>query len=65
MTRKVLSKLPEHILSTIRMWKSRYNDERFKKDITRAEIRGYVKGLVDAGTITANEYRVVFAYMTI
>jgi len=65
MTRKLLNRLPDKILSTIEMWKGRYNDERFNKDTTRAEIRGYIKGLVDADVLTQNEFKTLFCYMTI
>lgn len=65
MTQKVLDRLSEKILSTIQMWKDRYHDDRLDKDITRAEIRGYVRGLVDADILTANEFKIVFAYMTL
>ena len=65
MTKKILDRLPDKILSTIEMWKGRYNDERFNKDTTRAEIRGYIKGLVDADVLTQNEFKTLFCYMTI
>lgn len=65
MTRKLLNRLPDKILSTIEMWKGRYNDERFNKDTTRAEIRGYIKGLVDADVLTQNEFKTLFCYMTV
>lgn len=65
MTRRLLQRLPEKILTTVEMWKDKYNDERFNKDTTRAEIRGYIKGLVDADILTPNEFKTLFCYMTV
>lgn len=65
MTKKLLQRLPEKILSTVEMWKGRYNDERFDRNTTRAEIRGYIKGLVDADVLNPNEYKIMFCYMTL
>ena len=65
MTKKVLNKLPEKVLSSINIWKDRYHDERFNTETTRAEIRGYLKGLMDTDVLSQNEFRLMFAYMTV
>ena len=65
MTRKTLEKLTEKQLKTVKDLKSRYHDGRLKKENTRSEMRGYVKGLADAGIISERESQVVFCYMTI
>ncbi len=66
MTRELLNRLPVNVLDALKMWKCRYNDERFDTDIARAEIRGYLKGLRDSEIIkTDMEYRVLFSYCTV
>ena len=65
MTRELLNRMPEKILSTIELWKTRYNDTRLDRTITKAEIRGYIKGLVDSDVLSENEYRILLCYMTL
>jgi hypothetical protein len=66
MTRKILNRLPEKVTTTLDMWNDRYHDDRLNQDITRAEIRGYVKGLADAGLLKTDlEFRIIFGYATL
>lgn len=66
MTAKILSRLPENIIKVLHLFKNRYADDRFNKDVIRGEIRGCLKGLKDAGIIsTDTEYRLLFSYVTI
>lgn len=66
MTQKILDRLPEKTKETMKKWNVKYNDSRFNKDITRGEIRGYVKGLEDAGLLKNHrEFMAIFCYMTL
>lgn len=66
MVKKILSRLPENILKALHILRERYSDDRFNKEGSRGEIRGYLKGLKDAGVInTDTEYRALFSYLTI
>ena len=66
MLNEVLVRLPEKVTDSLNVLKSRYNDERFNTDVSRAEIRGYLKGLRDSGIITKDlEYRILFCYCTV
>lgn len=66
MTKEIIERLPEKVKETMKKWNVKYNDSRFNKDITRGEIRGYVKCLRDAGLLKSDtEFRAIFCYMTL
>ena len=65
MTQKTLDKLPEKIRKTIELWKDRIHDDRFDKKIAKGEARGYIKALVDTNTISEQEFKTLFCYMTV
>ncbi len=65
MTREVIAKMPEHIVTKIEMFRKDYANAALSADTTRARIAGYVEGLRDAGMITDRERQVLFCYATV
>ncbi len=65
MTKKILLNLPENIQKKVDTFKGRYKDDRFDHNISRAEARGYLIGLKDAGIIRDTEFRALYTYITL
>lgn len=66
MTQELLERLPEKVKETMNKLNAKYNNRRFNRDITIAEIRGYINSLRDAELLKSDtEFRAIFCYMTL
>lgn len=66
MTQEILNKLPAKVKESISILKTRYRDERFNRETSRAEARGYLKGLRDSEIINSDvEFRALYCFITI
>lgn len=65
MTKKLLERLPQHIVNRIDYLKKLYNNPSVNHSNARGRILGYVDGLRDAGVVMEVERRLLHAYMTL
>ena len=68
MTKQTLDRIKSdnyNIFMDIVILKSRYNRKEKNRDITLAEIRGYLMALRQLGFITETEKRVLHCYITL
>ena len=65
MTRELLERMPEVVVSKLNQCRKDYNNMALNKDSVRSRNAGYVLGLRDAGLITERERQILFVYTTI
>lgn len=64
-TTGLLKKLPEEVARTVERLKRKYNCGMYSDSEVRAEIRGYITGLLDLYLLTESEGRLLICYITL